>query len=149
MTPRGDPPGFVAVLDKKTIAVPDRPGNNRMDAFENIIATGSAGLIFIIPGHRDTLRVSGSASLVKDHSLGQQLAVNGKPANLILLIHVERVLSHCPKAFVRGRVWQPDLWPDTSNVPSVAEMMIAHSNLSETLNEIEEIVRNDGKNRLY
>ncbi len=149
LTPRGDPAGFVNVLDEKTIAVPDRPGNNRMDALENVIATGSAGLIFIIPGHRVTLRVSGKAKLVKDESLGQMLAVNNRPAGLVLLIQVEHVLSHCPKAFVRGQVWQPDKWPDTSNVPTQAEMMLAHADVTETLSEMEEIIRNDCENRLY
>ena len=123
MTPRADPPGFVKVLDKKLIAIPDRPGNQRMDTFENIFKNPNVGIIFVIPGHRDTLRVSGKGAVVRDAKLGRELAVSGRPAELVLLVQVERVLCHCPKAFIRGNVWQPDDWPDTSNVPTLAEMM--------------------------
>jgi len=149
MTPRGDPAGFVKVLNKKLIAIPDRPGNNRMDTFENLFENQNVGAIFVIPGHRDTLRISGKGAVVRDAGLGAQLAVNGRPAELILLVHIERVLCHCPKAFIRGKVWQPDDWPDTSNVPSLAEMMKVHGAMPETLDEIEDGVREDRETNLY
>ncbi|MGI3183769.1 MSMEG_1061 family FMN-dependent PPOX-type flavoprotein [Nioella aestuarii] len=149
MTPRGDPAGFVHILDEKTLALPDRPGNFRMDAFENILETGEAALIFVIPGHGDTLRVSGKAKVVRDAALGERLAISGRPAAYVTLIRVERVLSHCPKAFVRGRIWQPDHWPDRSGVPTLAEMMVAHSDLPDPVEEVEEIVKRDGETRLY
>lgn len=149
VTPRGDPAGFVNVLDRQTLALPDRPGNWRMDTFENVLRDGQVGLIFVIPGHRDTLRVSGAARLVRDQALGEQLAVNGKPSDFILLIRVSHVLSHCPKAFVRGGVWEADRWPDTSDVPTLAEMMVAHGQLSEAVEEMDEIIRNDRETRLY
>ena len=149
VTPRGDPAGFVQVIDRQLLAIPDRPGNDRMDAFENIFSNPNVGIIFIIPGHRDTLRVSGKGAVVQDTALGQRLAINGRPAELTLLLKVERVLCHCPKAFVRGKVWRPESWVDTSDVPSLAEMMVAHAQLSETIEEMETIVRNDGENRLY
>jgi len=149
ITPRGDPAGFVHVLTKNLIAIPDRPGNNRMDTFENIIENQNIGIIFIIPGHRDTLRVSGQAALVKDSSLAEATAVNGRPAGFTLLVKVERVLCHCPKAFIRGKVWQPEDWPDTSDVPTLGEMMVAHGKMSESIAEVEAVVQNDGKVRLY
>lgn len=149
MTPRGDPAGFIHVLDSKTLALPDRPGNFRMDMFENVIDNGQVGLIFVIPGVRDTLRVSGTGTVVRDAALGERLAVNGKPAQYILLIRVSRVLSHCPKAFIRGKIWEPDSWPDTSAVPSVAEMVKAHANLPLPLEELEELVRVSNTERLY
>ena len=149
VTPRGDPPGFAKVLGPKLLAIPDRPGNGRMDTFENIFANPNVGVLFIIPGHRDTLRVSGKGAVVQDAALGETLAVNGRPAELVLLIEVERVLCHCPKAFVRGKVWQADGWPNTSDVPSLAEMMVAHGKLSVTIQEMDNIVVEDGKNRLY
>lgn len=149
ITPRGDPPGFVAVLDAHTLAIPDRPGNFRMDAFENILDTGSVGLIFVIPGHGDTLRVSGQARLVRDTALGQRLAVNGRPAGFVVLVRVERVLSHCPKAFVRGGIWRPEDWPDRSGVPTLGEMMVAHAGLAESVAEMDDIIRRDGESRLY
>jgi PPOX class probable FMN-dependent enzyme len=149
MTPRGDPPGFVGVLSEKLLALPDRPGNFRMDTFENVMRTGEVGLIFIIPGHRDTLRVSGKAALVRDETLGQKMAIKGRNAEFVLLIQVERVLCHCPKAFVRGKVWLADAWPDTSDVPSLAAMMVAHAALADTVDEMQAIIDKDGETRLY
>jgi PPOX class probable FMN-dependent enzyme len=149
LTPRGDPPGFVRVLNRKLIAIPDRPGNNRMDTFENVLENQNVGILFIIPGHRDTLRVSGKGAVVRDSKLAQETAINGRPADLILLLKVERVLSHCPKAFVRGKVWQPNEWPDTADVPTLAEMLVAHGNMSETVAEVDAAVRKDGETRLY
>lgn len=149
ITPRGDPPGFVRVLNKNTLAIPDRPGNRRMDTFENVFENPNVGIIFVIPGHRDTLRVSGKAVVVQDTNLGQKLAVNGRAAELALLIRVERVLCHCPKAFIRGKVWQHDAWPDTSAVPTLAEMLVAHGAMSETLDEVEAGVKEDRETRLY
>ena len=149
VTPRGDPPGFVHVVNKNLIAIPDRPGNNRMDTFENVSQNQNVGIIFIIPGHRDTLRVSGKGAVVQDSELAQATAINGRQPELTLLVNVERVLCHCPKAFVRGKVWQPDAWPDTTNVPTLAEMMVAHGDIADTLAKVEEVVKNDGKTRLY
>jgi PPOX class probable FMN-dependent enzyme len=149
ITPRGDPPGFVKVLNKALIAIPDRPGNRRMDTFENVFANPNVGILFIIPGHRDTLRVSGKGAVVQDARLRQVLAVNGRPSELILLVHVQRVMCHCPKAFIRGKVWQKDEWPDTSNVPTLAEMLVAHGEMSETLEEVEAGVKKDREIRLY
>ena len=149
MTPRGDPPGFVRVLNKGLIAIPDRPGNKRMDTFENVFINPNVGIIFIIPGHRDTLRVSGKGAVVQDTNLGQELAVDGRPAKFVLLVQVERVLCHCPKAFIRGQVWQADAWPDTSDVPTLAEMMVAHGAMTETIDEVEAGVKEDRETQLY
>ena len=120
-----------------------------MDTFQNLFGNQNIGVIFVIPGHRDTLRVSGKGAVVRDAKLGDQLAVNGRPAELILLVHVERVMCHCPKAFIRGKVWEPNDWPDTSDVPSLAEMMKAHGAMAETLQEVEEGVREDRETNLY
>ena len=149
VTPRGDPPGFVRVLNDRLLAIPDRPGNRRMDAFENILATGEAGLIFVIPGHGDTLRVAGKAALVADAELCDSLAINGRAPQIAVMLQVERVMSHCPKAFVRGRIWQPEHWPDTSDVPTLAEMMVTHGKLAESVEEMDEIIVTDGQTRLY
>jgi PPOX class probable FMN-dependent enzyme len=148
-TPRGDPPGFVKVLDPKTLALPDRPGNNRMDAIENILHDNAVGLIFMIPGHGDTLRVSGQGAVVQDDELADLLAVNGRPAGLITLIRVERVLCHCPKAFIRSKAWKPNEWPDTTGVPSLAEMMKAHGSLTDTIPDLEGVIHRSNTERLY
>lgn len=149
ITPRGDPPGFVLVLNKNLIAIPDRPGNKRMDTFQNVFENPNVGVLFIIPGHRDTLRVSGKGAVVKDAELGRMLAINGRPAELVLLVRVERVLCHCSKAFLRSKAWQTEDWPDTSNVPTLAEMMKAHGSMAEALQEIEDGVREDRESNLY
>jgi uncharacterized protein len=148
-TPRGDPPGFVKVLDPKTLALPDRPGNKRMDAMENIFNNTAVGLIFMIPGHGDTLRVSGQGAVIQDSGLAERLAVNGRPAGLVTLIRVERVLCHCPKAFIRSRAWQSDEWPDTSDVPSLAEMMKAHGKLGDTVSELQDVIHHSNTEKLY
>ncbi|WP_299921597.1 MSMEG_1061 family FMN-dependent PPOX-type flavoprotein [uncultured Pelagimonas sp.] len=148
-TPRGDPSGFVKVVDRNTLALPDRPGNNRMDAIENILATGEVGLLFLIPGHGDTLRISGKAAVVQDAQLSEDLAVNGRPSGLVVLIRVERVLSHCPKAFIRSKAWQPDDWPDTSDVPSLAEMLQVHGALADSLADLDALIETSNTNELY
>lgn len=149
LTPRGDPPGFVHVLDWHTLAMPDRPGNNRMDGFSGIIETGAVSLLFLIPGHNDTLRVSGRAALVRDTALSERLAVNGRPSGYCVLLRVERVFCHCPKAFVRGKVWSPEDWPDASDVPSLAEMVKAHGDLADPLADLEVMVRESVRATLY
>jgi PPOX class probable FMN-dependent enzyme len=149
LSPKGDPPGFVAVLDQKTLAIPDRPGNNRLDTFENLLVNPEVGLFFVIPGNGDTLRVSGKAQLVRDRTLQERLAVNGKDPNFVLIVLVEEAFMHCPKCIVRSRLWKPELWPDRSDVPTLAEAMVAHGALSETVAEMQAIIDNDGAKRLY
>jgi len=149
LTPRGDPAGFVHVLNDRLLALPDRPGNFRMDTMENLFVTPHIGLIFLIPGHNDTLRVSGTGAVVQDAALGERLAVNGRPAKFTILVKVTRVLSHCSKAFVRGRVWQQDQWPDRSDVPSLAEMLIAHAKMSDPIEALEQAIRTNERDELY
>jgi uncharacterized protein len=147
LSPKGDPPGFVAVLDEKTIAIPDRLG--RLDTFENLLIHPEVGLFFIIPGNGDTLRVSGKGQIVRDSALQARLAVNGKPPNLALIVAVEEAFMHCPKCMVRSRLWKPELWPDRGNVPTLAQAMVAHGALTETIPEMQAIIDNDGEKRLY
>src|SRR5262245_51334095 len=95
LSPKGDPPGFVAILDDKTLAIPDRPGNHRLDTFENLLANPEMGLFFLIPGKGDTLRVSGKGNIVRDGSLQDHLAINGKVPHLVLVVSVEEAFMHC------------------------------------------------------
>ena len=148
LSPKGDPLGFVAVLDKKTLAIPDRPGNHRLDTFENLLTHSEVGLFFMIPGNGDTLRVSGKGRIVRDGSLQARLAVNGKDPNLVLIVTVEEAFMHCPKCIVRSRLWSPEHWPNRSNVPSLAEAIVAHAKPSETVAEVQAII-DDGTARLY
>ena len=149
MSPKGDPAGFASVLDEKTLAIPDRLGNNRLDTFENLLACPEIGLIFIIPGNGDTLRVSGKGQVVRDSALQERLAVKGKTPNLVLVVTVEEAFMHCPKCMIRSGLWKPDQWPDRSGVPTLAEAMIAHGTLSESMAEIETVIDNSNTKRLY
>ncbi|MEA2899875.1 MAG: uncharacterized protein QOJ84_5490 [Bradyrhizobium sp.] len=149
LSPKGDPAGFVAVLDRKTLAIPDRLGNNRLDTFENLLIHPEVGLFFIIPGHGDTLRVSGTGKIVRDTALQNKLAVNGKAPNLVLVVTVEEAFLHCPKCVIRSRMWKPDQWPDRSELPTLAEAMIAHGALSESMTEIEAVIEHSNTRRLY
>lgn len=149
VSPKGDPAGFVAVLNNKTLAIPDRIGNNRLDTFENLLVHPEVGLLFIIPGHGDTLRVSGNGRIVRDSTLQNSLAMNGKAPNLVLVVDVEEAFIHCPKCMVRSALWTREQWPDRSNVATLAETMVAHGALAETVPEMQAIIDNDGATRLY
>jgi len=149
ITPRGDPPGFVQVLNDRVIALPDRPGNNRVDAFENVLRDPGVGLYFIIPGHNDSLRISGRARIVKDTKLLTGMEVRGHVPDLAILVKVDALLSHCPKAFVRAGMWDRDSWPHLDEVPSAGEFLKAHGNLPDPVSEVEGIVARDGQTRLY
>jgi PPOX class probable FMN-dependent enzyme len=127
VSPRGDPAGFVQVLDRKTLAIADRPGNHRLDTFENLLVHPEIGLIFLIPGNGDTLRVSGAGKIVRDRQLQNRLAVNGSAPELILIVSVEEAFMHCPKCILRSRLWMPENWPDRANVPTLAEAIMAHA----------------------
>ena len=149
VSPKGDPAGFVAVLDEKTLALPDRPGNNRFDSYENILRDPGVSLLFMIPGHPDTLRVGGEARISQDPSLLQRLAVNGRPAKLALVIEVREAFLHCAKCMVRSKLWKPEGWPDRSKVPSMAEAMQAHVAPEAPIEAIEEILEKSIKDELY
>jgi PPOX class probable FMN-dependent enzyme len=109
-SPKGDAPGFVEVVDERTLIVPDRPGNKLAYGHLNIIDNARAGLIFILPGTAETLRVNGKAALSADPALLEKLAARGKPATLAMRIDIEEVFFHCAKAFIRSKLWQPDSW---------------------------------------
>jgi uncharacterized protein len=148
-SPKGDPAGFVAVLDGKTLAIPDRLGNRRIDTFENVLTSPAVGLLFIIPGYAYTLRVSGKASLVRDPNLQRQLAVGGQEPQLIMIVHVEQAFMHCAKSMARAKIWKPDEWPDTVDVPSLAEAMVEHGKIAETREQMQAIIEKDFATRMY
>jgi uncharacterized protein len=124
VSPRGDPAGFVHILDDETLAIPDRPGNNRLDSLANILANPSVGLLFIIPGFDDTLRVNGRASLVADPALLERMAVNGRAPKLAIIVKVQEVFLHCAKAFRRSHLWSPDHFQDRSEMPSLMKILL-------------------------
>ncbi len=149
LSPKGDPAGFVKVLDEKTIAIPDRLGNRRFDSFRNILTNPEVGLIFLIPGVNHTLRVSGKAIIVRDHDLRQAMAINGKLPDHAIVVAVERVLSHCPKCMIRSHLWKAEEWPDAASVPSLAEILVEHAKLAESADVLQAAIDNDSVERLY
>ena len=149
VSPKGDPAGFVKVLDETTLAIPDRLGNGRLDTFRNILANPNVGLIFIIPGVTYTLRVSGKAMIVRDADLRQSMAMNGKAPDHVVIVDVEHVLTHCPKCMVRSGLWQPDKWPDRAAVPPFAETLAAHARLADSIDELTEMLERDTREKLY
>jgi PPOX class probable FMN-dependent enzyme len=123
VSPKGDAPGFVKVLDESHLAIPDRPGNNRLDGMRNILDNPHVGLIFLIPGREDTLRVNGRACIVEDDAILDAMAVQGKRPPFAIGVEVEEVFMHCPRAFMRAGLWKPERWPDAAAVPSMAAML--------------------------
>lgn len=124
VSPRGDGPGFVLVLDERTLVIPDRPGNRRVDTFRNVIANPHVGLLFLIPGVEETLRVNGRALLVRDDDLLARMVVQGKRPTLALAVEVDEVFFHCAKAFKRSRLWQPESWPERTSLPTLGKILL-------------------------
>ncbi len=124
VSPKGDAPGFVTVLDDTHLAIPDRIGNNRVDGHRNVLANSHVGLIFLIPGREDTLRVNGKAWLTRDPRLLDGMLVQGKPPKLAIGVEVEECFMHCAKAFKRSRLWQAEGWPNATAAPSMAEILM-------------------------
>ncbi|HEY7999936.1 MAG TPA: pyridoxamine 5'-phosphate oxidase family protein [Pseudolabrys sp.] len=122
-SPKGDAPGFVRVLDDKTLAIPDRPGNNRLDGFRNIVRDPRIGLLFLIPGVGETLRVNGRASISIDPELMQSFTVNGKLPRSVLIVLIETVYFHCSKAIVRSRLWDEKTKIDRKSLPSTGTIL--------------------------
>jgi uncharacterized protein len=149
VSPKGDPAGFVKVLDDRTLAIPDRLGNRRIDTFRNILHNPNVGLIFLIPSVTYTLRVSGSAIIVRDLELRDSMAVDGKLPDHVLVVDVKRVLSHCPKCMIRSSLWEPGGWPDTADVPTFAETLKAHAKLAESTDEVQATIDKGNRERLY
>ncbi|WP_414932201.1 pyridoxamine 5'-phosphate oxidase family protein [Streptomyces chrestomyceticus] len=122
VSPKGDPAGFTTVLDDTTIAIPDRPGNKRVDGFRNILANPQVGLNYVLPGRGDTLRINGRARILRDAPFFDAMVVRGNRPRLVLLVEIDEVFYHCSKAFLRSRMWQPESWrPDA--VPSRARIV--------------------------
>lgn len=117
-SPRGDVPGFVRIIDERTLAIPDRPGNNRLDTLRNLLVDPRITLLFIIPGIGETLRVNGRAQISIEPGLLQSFAVNGKPARSVIVVQVDAAYFHCSKAFVRSDCWNPDKHVERSTLPS-------------------------------
>lgn len=149
VSPKGDPLGFVEVYDDKTLIIPDRLGNHRMDGFQNLLDDPNIALLFIVPGHGDTLRIAGKARIVKDAAINARHAINGREPLLALVIDVEEAFMHCSKSLTRSRLWQPDTWPQRKSAPTLADWVLATVDRAQTLQEVENDHSADEETRLY
>lgn len=149
VSPRGDAPGFVHILDAKTLVIPDRPGNKRLDSVINIINQPKLALLFVIPGVLETVRVNGTGIISTDPELLGRFEVNGKRPALVIVVTVEEALGHCSKAFRRSKLWQPDYLP-SKKVPSLAELMSGHLQLDEEMTGLlERAIDDDARDNMY
>ena len=149
VSPKGDAPGFVKVLDSHRLVIPDRPGNKRMDGMANLLTNPHVGLIFLIPGRQETLRVNGRAVIVRDRWLRERMAVDGRTPELALVVTVEQAFVHCGKCMIRSRLWEPQSWSPLAAMPSHARCLIDQAKPAESLEEIEASVLESYRTRLY
>lgn len=148
VSPKGDPPGFVKVLDDRTIALPDRPGNRRVDGLRNILGNPHIGLIFLLPGRGDTLRINGRAKIVREAPFLDDMIVRHNRPKLAILVEIDEVFHHCSKAFLRSSAWKPDSWqPDA--VPSRARIAKALDRQEDSLEFLEEYYGPKYAEKLY
>ncbi len=148
VSPKGDPPGFTRVLSDTVIAIPERPGNRRADGFLNILANPQVGLIYLIPGRKETLRINGRARIIREAPFFDDMIVKGHRPALALLVHIEQIFFHCMKAFMRAQLWEPGTWrPDA--LPSHARLVKSVQPASETLAELERYYGDAYRERLY
>ena len=126
VSPRGDPPGFVRALDERTLLIPDRVGNNRLDAMSNLRVNPEIGVLFLVPGMNETLRINGTARITNDARLLSPSAVNDRPPKVGLVVTIEEAFLHCGKALVRSALWDPTRHVDRASLPSYAEMLLDH-----------------------
>lgn len=122
-SPKGDAPGFVQILDDKTLAIPDRPGNNRIDNLKNILADGRVSVLFMIPGVGETLRVNGRATITAEPEMLERFAVDGKLPLTVILVSIETVYFHCAKAILRSKLWDYSLHVERSTLPSPGKIL--------------------------
>ncbi len=149
VSPKGDPQGFVKIIDNTTLAIPDRPGNRRADSIENILQNPKVGLIFIIPGKTETLRVNGNALIVRDDDLRDSMKVQGQSPDFAIVVNVEEAFFHCSKCMIRSKLWEAECWPSLEGLPRLAETMVDAGELDISEEEMHKIVINDERERLY
>lgn len=149
ISPKGDPPGFVRVIDENTLAIPDRPGNGRADTFRNLLENPRISVYFLVPGRSETLRVNGAARLVQDQWLLDEMAVKGKPAQLAIAVTVEEVFFHCAKCVVRSNLWDAESWEDASELASLGAIMKDQLKLQVEAERIDANLQKDVETRLY
>jgi len=149
VSPKGDPAGSVLVLDDTTLAIAERPGKRRADGYRNVLTNPHVGLLFMVPGREETLRVNGRARLLRDAPFFDRLVVRGHRPSLALLVEIEQIFFHCAKAFKRAGLWRPETWPDPERLPSMPQIVKNTMDVPETLADLERYYGPDYDKRLY
>jgi PPOX class probable FMN-dependent enzyme len=150
VSPKGDAPGFVQILDDHRLVIPERPGNKRLDGMLNMLANAHIGLIFLIPGRDETLRVNGKARITRDPGLLNRCVAQGKVPLVAIGVEIEQCFLHCPKAFIRSHLWQHEAWPASDALPSMACVLFDQIKPSDaTLRDYERAVEEGNTKGLY
>ncbi|GAA3728502.1 pyridoxamine 5'-phosphate oxidase family protein [Salinactinospora qingdaonensis] len=149
VSPRGDAAGFVQPLDDTTLAIPDRPGNRRVDSFRNILANPQVALWFCVPNVEETLRINGVAHLVREAPFLDEMAVRGRRPSLALVVTIEEIYFHCGKALRRAKLWHSDTWPDRAELPTLGRIMVDQRATESSVAEMDAYYRDSYRNTLY
>ena len=149
VTPRGDSPGFVHVLDDQTLLIPDWPGNNRLDSLTNVVANPNVGLLFLIPGVNETLRVNGSAEITMEPVLLERWTVNGKHPRSAMRVTVREAYLHCAKALMRAKLWEDDYRIERKELPTYAQMLKDQGVTTQSVDELQAAIDESYRTRLY
>ncbi len=153
VSPRGDPPGFVKLLSDTLIAIPDRPGNNRLDTLTNILENSSIGLLFLVPGFDDTLRINGKAAVSRDPEILEQMAVRDRAPTVAIVVEVAEVFLHCAKAFRRSQLWSQESHQARNEMPSLAKMILDQTTgapeSEEDMNKINQELEEEYRRTMY
>lgn len=150
VSPKGDPPGFIEVLDERTLVIPDRPGNGRIDTFLNVVQEPSVGLLLLVPGILETCRISGRGAVTTDPGLLARMAIRGRTPKLALVVEVEEAFVHCGKAVRRGGLWDADNRTEPSSFPTMGQMLHDHARPAAlSRSELSEIAQDDLHNNMY
>jgi PPOX class probable FMN-dependent enzyme len=149
VSPKGDAPGFVLVVDDRHLLIPDRPGNKRFDGMRNLLENPGIGLLFLLPGSEETLRVNGRATIVRDPEWLARLAAQGKTPQLAIAVEVEEAFLHCAKCVKRSGLWEPARWPDREGLASPAQMFRDHARLGLSVEELDRRLQEGYRKTLY
>ena len=149
VSPRGDPPGFVKIVDDKTLLIPERPGNRRADSMHNLLVNQPVGMIFLVPGIDETLRLGGQGSIVSDKAVLESMSMRGQAPKLAIKVDIEWVFFHCAKALLRSKLWQPATQIKRDVFPSYGEIIHEQRRQQVSVEELDRQVQDDYKNSLY
>lgn len=149
VSPRGDPPGSVLVLDDRTVAFGDRKGNRRLDSLRNIIAQPQVGMLFLVPGMGETIRLNGTARIVRNAPYADRLTLRGVQPELTIEISVVELYLHCAKAFKRSALWEPNSWPDRGELPTGGQLLRSQGEFAASARELDDYLANSYRTSIY